>query len=114
MDIQLQVTDKELEEFPEERSDEIGTPITNRADISPPTPKVKQRKITKQHQIDTQPATRPVVTYTRRSLDYSSRVPLLLSIHIQPDLQALTQTLTPKALRYLHVGIHIGKCLSNK
>ena len=31
MDIQLQVTDKELEEFPEEGSDQIGTPITNRA-----------------------------------------------------------------------------------
>ena len=49
MDIQLQITDKELGEFPEERSDQIGTPIANRADISPPTPKVKWRKITKQH-----------------------------------------------------------------
>ena len=29
MDIQLQVTDKELEEFPEETFDQIGKTITN-------------------------------------------------------------------------------------
>ena len=34
MDIQLHVTDKELEEFPEERSDQISTNIVNRADAS--------------------------------------------------------------------------------
>ena len=41
MDIQLQVTDKELEEFPEERSDQISTNNANRADISLPTSKAK-------------------------------------------------------------------------
>ena len=41
MDIQLQVTDKELEEFPEEKFDHTSLDITNkanfRADIDPPT-----------------------------------------------------------------------------
>ena len=35
MDIQLHVTDKEVEEFPEERSDQIGIKIVNRADTGP-------------------------------------------------------------------------------
>ena len=49
MDIQLQVTDKELEEFPEERSYQISTNIINRAATSLPTSKVKapQRKTMK-------------------------------------------------------------------
>ena len=35
MDIQLHVTDKELEEFSEERSDQISIKIVNRADTGP-------------------------------------------------------------------------------
>ena len=41
MDIQLHVTDKALEEFPEERSDQIGTNIIYRADTSLPISKAK-------------------------------------------------------------------------
>ena len=41
MDIQLHVTDKELEDFPEERSDQISTNIINRADTSLPISKAK-------------------------------------------------------------------------
>ena len=41
MDIQLHVTDKELEEFPEERSDQIGINIIDRADTSLPISKAK-------------------------------------------------------------------------
>ena len=41
MDVQLQVTDKELEEFPEDKFDHTSLDITNkaniRADIDPPT-----------------------------------------------------------------------------
>ena len=47
MDIQLKITDKELEEFLEERSDRIGTIITNIKAMKSQTP-----------QIDTQLATR--------------------------------------------------------
>ena len=113
MDIQLQVIDKELEEFLEERSDQIGITITNiTATKSQKTP----NNITMR--IDTWPttqqlkATQPV---GKESLDQSSDpIPLLLSLHIQHKLQAFTQTLTHEALRYLDIGIHIGKSLANK
>ena len=91
MDIQLQVTEKELEEFPEERSDQISTNIVNRKT----TKGRRTTNITTRNRIDTQPATRPVVTYIplsrKESLDQSSDpIPPLLSLHIQPNLQALT------------------------
>ena len=43
----------------------------------------------------------------------SCTVPLLLSLHLQPDLNALTQTLSPQALRYIHLGIQISQNLLN-
>ena len=36
-----------------------------------------------------------------------------LSLRLQPDLNALTQTLTPQALQYVHIGIQIGRTLLN-
>ena len=36
-------------------------------------------------------------------------IPPLLSLRLQPDLNVLTQTLSPQALRYVHLGIQIGK-----
>ena len=40
-------------------------------------------------------------------------IPPLLSLQLQPDLNMLMQTLTPQALQYIHIGIHIGRTLSN-
>ena len=40
-------------------------------------------------------------------------IPPLLSLWLQPDLNVLTQTLTPQALRYVHIGIQINRTLSN-
>ena len=37
----------------------------------------------------------------------------LLSLWLQPDLNTLTWTLTPQALWYVHIGIQIGRTLSN-
>ena len=39
-------------------------------------------------------------------------IPPLLSLWLQPDLNALAQTLTPQALWYVHIGIQIGRMLS--
>ena len=101
MDIQLQVTEKELEGFPEETSDQIGKTITN-------------IQATKSQ--DTQPPTRQTLTTQpvgKESLNQSSDpISPLLSLHIQPDLWAFVRTLSSEALRYLHIGIHIGKVLS--
>ena len=40
-------------------------------------------------------------------------VPSLLSLHLQPDLNVLARTLSPQALRYVHLGIQIGQNLLN-
>ena len=71
MDVQLQVTDKELEEFSEEASDKIGKTITN---------------IQAMKSWDTWPPTRQTLTTQpvgKESLDQSSDpIPPLLSLHI--------------------------------
>ena len=43
----------------------------------------------------------------------SCPIPPLLSLWLQPDLNALAQTLSPKALWHVHLGIQIGRTLSN-
>ena len=43
----------------------------------------------------------------------SCPIPPLLSLSLQPDLNMLTQTLSPQALRYVHLGIQIGCSLLN-
>ena len=40
-------------------------------------------------------------------------IPPLLSLWLQPDLNALTRTLSPQALWYVHLGIQICRTLSN-
>ena len=39
----------------------------------------------------------------------SDFVPPLLSLRLQPGLNALARTLSPQALRYVHLGIQIGQ-----
>ena len=41
----------------------------------------------------------------------SRPIPPLLSLHLQPNLNALAQTLSPQALRYVHLGIQISQNL---
>ena len=40
-------------------------------------------------------------------------IPPLLSLQLQPDLNVLTQTLSPKALWHIHLGIQISRTLLN-
>ena len=44
----------------------------------------------------------------------SGPIPPLLSLQLQPDLQVLTQTLTPQALWYVNIGIQISRSLSKE
>ena len=53
------------------------------------------------------PAASPVVGQP------SGPIPPLLSLRLQPDLNALARTLSPQALRYIHLGIQIGRNLLN-
>ena len=136
LDVQLQVTDKELEEFPEENTTHS---TTNRWDTHSPTRQLlvlrketlvqpseplvlgketliqpsKPSVLGKETLIQLGVLDTPLVTQPKGSLIQPSvPVPLLLTLQPQPDLQALVQTLTPQALRYLHIGIHISQQIS--
>ena len=138
MDIQLQVTDEELKEFPETDLDytpsnislpgaDLPTPPTDLH--TPPTglpiPRAKARHKARQNNtswkrmrnhIDTHSVTQvneylPTIQQKGSFIQPSAPILLLLSLQLEPDLPALVWTLSPKALRYLNLGIHIGKSL---
>ena len=60
-----------------------------------------------------QPVVGPPVTAPPMVSQPGCPIPLLLSLHLQPDLNALAQILSPQALRYVHLGIQIGCGLLN-
>ena len=43
----------------------------------------------------------------------SHPIPPVLSLRLQPDLNALARTLSPQTLRYVHLGIQIGRNVLN-
>ena len=110
LDIQLQVTDKELEEFPEEdttNGQDTRSCIRQLLVLGKET-LIQLREplvLGKETLIQSGVPGTPSVTQPKGSLIQPSvPVPLLLTLQPQPDLQALVQTLTPQALRYLHIG----------
>ena len=74
-------------------------PVFGSPEIAPPVA----------HQLEArQPVLRPPVV---RQPD--RQVPSLLSLRLRPDLNTLARTLSPQALRYVHLGIQIGQNLLN-
>ena len=69
-------------------------PVLGSPEIAPPVA----------HQLE---ARLPVVRQPDR------QVPSLLSLRLRPNLNALARTLSPQALRYVHLGIQIGQNLLN-
>ena len=60
-----------------------------------------------------QPVLRPPIVRPPVVRQPSCHVPPLLSLCLQPDLNALAQTLSPQALRYVQLSIQIGQKLLN-
>ena len=77
----------------------LGSP-----EIAPPV----ARQLEARQPVLRPPALRPPVV---RQPD--RQVPSLLSLRLRPDLNALARTLSPQALRYVHLGIQIGQNLLN-
>ena len=75
---------------------------------SPETPPLLARQPTLR-----QPVLRPPVPRQPVVRQPGRQVPPLLSLRLQPDLNALARTLSPQALRYVHLGIQIGQNLLN-
>ena len=124
IDIQLQVTDQELKEFPEEypTNDTTNSPTDQHDTCSPVKQFLVLEKETlvqlsvpptygKQTLIHLSVPSTPSVTLLKQSL-IQHRIPPLLTLHPQPDLPALVRSLTPQAQRYLHIGIHLGHQVS--
>ena len=76
-----------------------GQPALGSPEIAPPVA----------HQLEAcQPVLRPPVV-----CQPSRHIPPLLSLHLRPDLDSLTRTLSPQVLRYVQLGIQIGQNLLN-
>ena len=135
MDLLLQVSEKELEEFPEppvdhsdqDKPDKNNTGGTHSSNISPQlqtqtqtstaseaprvstaSPNNSQRH--RYRQLAMLPVTSHTFTYRKGQCDQlHAHIPPLLTLQVEPNLKTFSRTLSPEALRYLHLGIHIGK-----
>ena len=57
-----------------------------------------------------QPGTLHTFVYRKEQCDQTlAHIPSLLTLQVEPNLKTFSKTLSPEALRYLHLGIHIGK-----
>ena len=57
-----------------------------------------------------QPVALHTFTYRKGQCDQlCAHIHLLLTLQVKPNLRMFSSTLSPEALRYLHLGIHIGK-----
>ena len=86
-----------------------GQPALSSLEIAPPVARQPVVRPSVAHQLALcQPILRqPVVSQP------GHHIPPLLSLHLQPDLNVLAQTLSPQALRYVHRGIQISQNLLN-
>ena len=135
MDLLLQVSEKELEEFPEPPVDHTDQDKPDRTNTGGTQSSNSSHQLQTQTQTSTaseaskvptasphssqkcryrQPAMQPVTlhtfTYRKGQCDQScAHIPLLLTLQVEPNLKTFSRTLSPEALRYLHLGIHIGK-----
>ena len=65
---------------------------------------------TSTQQLAMRPVTSYTVIYRKEQHDQSlAHIPLLLTLQVEPNLKTFSRTLSPEALRYLHLGICIGK-----
>ena len=63
-----------------------------------------------QHDWQVQPGTLNTFIYRKEQHDQSfAHIPSLLTLQVEPNLKKFSRTLSPEALRYLHLGIRIGK-----
>ena len=137
MDLLLQVSEEELEEFPEppvnhtdqDKPDRTSTGGSQSSNIShqlqtqtqtstaSKASKVSTASVSQQPRYG-RPATQLTVqlgalhTFICRKEQCNqtlAHIPSLLMLQVEPNLKTFSKTLSPEALRYLHLGICIGK-----
>ena len=141
MELQLQVTEEEQLEFPEVRHDQINTSHTDNpvGEVVPSTEKGSLQNSCRSHgscSADTpskikveKPHYRQTVAHRRRLVRWQTfdcrkqkdgqlatdtiHTPSIFDIQVRPNLTAFAKTLTPKALRYLYLGIDLGRTIGD-
>ena len=151
MELQLQVTEEELLEFPEIRPDQINTSHTDNSAgevilsaekssysgscIAATPSKIKAEKPHHRQQVvhRRQPVTSPQNPTVRQPVAQQTfecrkqkdsqlpihtptgnvHTPSIFDIQVRPKLMAFAKTLTPEALRYLYLGIDLGRTIGN-
>ena len=141
MELQLQVTEEELLEFPEVRSDQINTSHTDNpvGEVVLSTEKGSLQNSCRSHgscsadtpskiKVERPHYKRPVAhrrwlvrwqTFDRRKqkdrwlATDTVHTPSIFDMQVRPNLTAFAKTLTPKALRYLYLGIDLGRTIGN-
>ena len=134
MDLLLQVSEEELEEFPEppvdhadqdkpDRTSTCGTQSHNishqlqtQTSTASKASKVltalvfQQPRYRRPARQPTQPeASNPFIHRKEQCNQPLAHIPSLLTLQVEPNLKTFSRTLSPEALRYLHLGVHIGK-----
>ena len=139
MELQLQVMEEELLEFPEVRFNQFNTGQLDTLD-TPDTPAgkvVTDIDNSTEHRSSPQNNSRshgrcsthtrsniktekPYYKRSRRKKQKDRRlvinkgpIPSILDIKVRPNLMAFAKTLTPEALRYLYLGIDLGQTSDN-
>ena len=120
IDIQLQVTDRVLKEFPEYPTHTTSSP-TDQTDTRLPAeqfPVLKEQTLIqpsvhltygKQTLVHPRvPSTQSMIILKQSLVQPRAPPPLLLTLQSQPNLLALVGSLTPQAQRYICIGVHLS------
>ena len=132
MELQLQVTEEELLEFPEVRSDQITTSHSDKPAgkvvlcTKNSTEKKSSLSSSRSHgrcSADTHSKIKVEKPYYKQSRKQKQKdrrlatdkvhIPSIFDIKVRPNLMAFAKTLTPIALRYLYLGIDLGWTIGN-
>ena len=99
-----QLVDRPVDPPPPSEAVLPGQPALGSPEIAPPVA----------HQLEArQLVLCPPIVHPPMVRQPDRQVPPLLSLHLRPGLNALAQTLSPQALRYINLGIQISQNLLN-
>ena len=137
MELQLQVTEEELLEFPEVRSDQFNTSHSDKPAgkvVLDRESSIEKNSTEKKSSLsssrsrgrcsaNTHSRIKVEKPYYKRSRKQKQKdrqlatdkvhIPSIFDIKVRPNLTAFAKTLTPEALRYLYLGIDLGWTIGN-
>ena len=133
MELQLQVTEEELLEFPEVRSTQFNTSHSDKpaGKVVIGTNNHTEKRSSLQNSSRSHgrcnanihskiKVEKPYYKWSRKQKQKDRQlatdqvhIPSIFDIKVRPNLTAFAKTLTPEALRYLYLGIDLGRTSGN-